>query len=425
MIKTKKQNKNSNSKAEEKTEKTIKKIKDEVSTKVKKLKGPKTAALVEAAAELVEASELPKVTPAKKDKKPKKEEVVVEESSSDIADESENEEDDEQIENDSDEEVSEDQKNKKPKAKRNKPVGYGRIIYVENFPTTFNRSKLASLFSPYGKILSIIFTCKAKHTYFNNDIGTNCAFIVFDDYQASSKALELNGKVVANQALIVRNPERKGRFRPLESVLVSNLKLSVTEDQIREVLPYSGKIEFIKTWRGTESKSAIAFIELRDVHKLRDTLRHNGTLLDGQAIQIDRVDIEKTVFVGGLNKSTTEDGLRNVFSSCGEIAFVLIKFGTNGYVIFKDTESVEKALKLDSTVIDESSIKVKKYIIKPKKAIRTNSGTYLGKKPNIGGKYLGKKPNTGSKYLGKKPFDPNFRKIKETGNKKPVEKVVA
>lgn len=73
------------------------------------------------------------------------------------------------------------------------------------------------------------------------------------------------------------------------------------------------------------------------------------------------------IFVGGISYSITEQELEEVFSQFGEVINVRIvrdyetgKSRGFAFVMFRDAESVEKAITLDNTKIGERIVGVKK-----------------------------------------------------------------
>lgn len=84
----------------------------------------------------------------------------------------------------------------------------------------------------------------------------------------------------------------------------------------------------------------------------------------------------RKLFVGGLNRGTTDDGLRDYFSQFGEIDSCIIKCDptTNrsrgfGFVTFKDKASVDKVLS-SSHLLDERKIDPKLAVPYPKSRTR-------------------------------------------------------
>lgn len=93
------------------------------------------------------------------------------------------------------------------------------------------------------------------------------------------------------------------------------------------------------------------------------------------------------LYVGNLNYSTSEEGLRNAFSSYGEIVSVKIIQGKGfGFVEYKSEDEAEVAKEaLNNTQLDGRSIKVSDARPQEKKSFG-DRGSYGEKKFGNGGK---------------------------------------
>jgi RNA recognition motif-containing protein len=82
--------------------------------------------------------------------------------------------------------------------------------------------------------------------------------------------------------------------------------------------------------------------------------------------QIGKFDSTRSVFVGGLPLETTEEDLTNHFVDCGNIQQIILptfKLGENkrrgfGFIEFYETESAQKALAKDGSMLNENVISV-------------------------------------------------------------------
>lgn len=92
------------------------------------------------------------------------------------------------------------------------------------------------------------------------------------------------------------------------------------------------------------------------------------------------------LYVGNLNYATSEEGLRNAFSSFGEIVSVKIIQGKGfGFVEYKSADAAEAAKEaLNNTQLDGRSIKVSDARPQEKKSFGERSG--FGSDRKFGGK---------------------------------------
>lgn len=93
------------------------------------------------------------------------------------------------------------------------------------------------------------------------------------------------------------------------------------------------------------------------------------------------------LYVGNLNYSTSEEGLRNAFSSYGEIVSVKIIQGKGfGFVEYRSADEAEAAKKaLNNTQLDGRSIKVSDARPQEKQSLG-DRGSHREKKFSNGGK---------------------------------------
>ncbi|TDG50045.1 hypothetical protein AWZ03_003555 [Drosophila navojoa] len=81
-------------------------------------------------------------------------------------------------------------------------------------------------------------------------------------------------------------------------------------------------------------------------------------------------DVKRTVFIGNLKYSASEQKLREIFSSCGEIDYIrCLQDGEKGckgvaYVCFQKPDAVGLALELNETLLDDRPIHVERYSVK-------------------------------------------------------------
>ncbi|XP_061394694.1 RNA-binding protein 34-like [Musca vetustissima] len=96
----------------------------------------------------------------------------------------------------------------------------------------------------------------------------------------------------------------------------------------------------------------------------KSSLKHSASALESKE------EAKRTIFVGNLKYTATEESLRETFSSCGEIEYVrCIRDKDKGckgvaYVRFKTADAVGLALELNQTLLDDRPINVERYSVK-------------------------------------------------------------
>ncbi|GBP04983.1 Nucleolar protein 12 [Eumeta japonica] len=128
---------------------------------------------------------------------------------------------------------------------------------------------------------------------------------------------------------------------------------------------------------------------LQSKEKAEKSISLNGIEFKGNHLRItlatkpesqDNGEAKRTVLVGNLKYSASEESLREIFSSCGEIEYVrCIRDGDKGckgvaYVCFNNADAVGLALELNETIVDERSIHVERYNVN-KLAQKSTRGT--------------------------------------------------
>uniref|UniRef100_A0A1A9W2U2 RRM domain-containing protein n=1 Tax=Glossina brevipalpis TaxID=37001 RepID=A0A1A9W2U2_9MUSC len=197
------------------------------------------------------------------------------------------------------------------------------------------------------------------------------------------------------RARIKKEKEEVRRLRDpaieLATVFVGNLPVNTKRTQLVRLFKgyepvnavrmctAAGQI-LIKHKMRREAGSLNAYVVLKDKETAERALALNGIEFKGNHLRVTPSDIKnsykasndvkRTVFVGNLKYSATEETLREIFSSCGEINYIRClredEKGCKGvaYVCFKSPDAVGLALELNETMLDERPIHVERYDIK-------------------------------------------------------------
>lgn len=176
------------------------------------------------------------------------------------------------------------------------------------------------------------------------------------------------------------------------TIFVGGLPYDKTEKDIRAFFAKCGEIESVRipTFPDSGRPRGLAFITFVDASSVKSALAYNEKDFGGRYIIVKESDGRapggkkeaekkefkpfqvsekpegcKTVFVGGLSFSATEDDLRATFDSCGTIVNARIAWDRDqdrskgfGYVDFEEDDAVESAVKLTGTTVAGRSIRV-------------------------------------------------------------------
>jgi len=161
------------------------------------------------------------------------------------------------------------------------------------------------------------------------------------------------------------------------------------------------KLAYIKQQFHEGKNNVNAYIRFKDVDSARKSCKLNGTEIDSHVIRVDIAgkgkldkdegkgpehDQSKAVFLGNVKFNEQEDNIRKHFEKCGHIIDVRIVRDTTtgmgkgfGYVNFDTSDAVEKAIKLNGTLLNDRSLRVTRAVNRPKKTV-----TVLEKKTKLG-----------------------------------------
>ncbi|XP_062304077.1 RNA-binding protein 34 [Osmerus eperlanus] len=195
------------------------------------------------------------------------------------------------------------------------------------------------------------------------------------------------------------------RIKLKRTVFVGNLPVSCTKKTLKIIFKDKGLIESIRFRSlvredpGMSRKCATiqrkvhsqrtsinAYVVFKDEEGAVQALERNGMEIEKDFhIRVDKVsqnslhDHKRSIFVGNLPFEINELPLRQHFEECGTVEGVRLVRDVNsgmgkgfGYVLFESADSVQLALKLNGSKLQDRSIRVKRSVPKDK-AIRMAS----------------------------------------------------
>ena len=174
----------------------------------------------------------------------------------------------------------------------------------------------------------------------------------------------------------------------IPQILVKNLPEMVTEENLRNTFEKFGKIINIKLEQDTEGKlGQVAYIDFETKQEKDAVLNQNEDLeIDGKKLEIKDPSIDdKTLFVGNVPYTSTEEDLEKFFEDCGTVKVQIVymdgKSKGYAYVTFQDENSIEMAFKKNGEKILDRPIKIER--IKSKNTLqmqnRGRRGGYRGR----------------------------------------------
>lgn len=165
---------------------------------------------------------------------------------------------------------------------------------------------------------------------------------------------------------------------PEYSVFVGNLPTAIKKGAIKKLFMPYGKILTIRfrTSEGVslfkkkdrkEAKALICYVRFTSKEEAIAACAMNGQMVEENRIRVSLQSqkhlghIASTVFVGNINRKTTDNELYDFFGRVGEIEYVRqISDKGIGYVCFKKGVSIAKALKLNQQQLNGRPLRISK-----------------------------------------------------------------
>lgn len=205
--------------------------------------------------------------------------------------------------------------------------------------------------------------------------GTFCN-IAFKTAKAAEAAIAASRKIKVVNSLVdvtakrLRKPdETRGR-----TVYVKYLKLNTTEGQVMKHFEACGEIERCRVT--AKPNIAFAYVTFTDKESVKEAVKLHNSILNGGTIavyehksepyiQLGQRDHKLIILLRNKQEFDSLEGARleKIFSKCGEIDQMEVICGKNvlAFIVFKNEQAVEKALKLSGKTQDGIELEVEKY----------------------------------------------------------------
>ncbi|XP_046288076.1 RNA-binding protein 34 isoform X3 [Marmota monax] len=211
--------------------------------------------------------------------------------------------------------------------------------------------------------------------------------------QCSIKVTDRHNCNVSQRKKIEINQEEE-RLKNERTIFVGNLPVTCNK-KIPAEGTLSKKLAAIKRKIHPDQKNINAYVVFKDEFAATKALKRNGAqIADGFCIRVDLASEtssrdKRSVFVGNLPFKVEESAVEEHFLDCGSIVAVRIVrdpvtgVGKGfGYVLFKDTDAVHLALKLNNSELMGRKLRVMRSVNKEKlKQQNSNPGLKKVSKP--------------------------------------------
>ncbi|XP_055380130.1 uncharacterized protein LOC129611169 [Condylostylus longicornis] len=239
---------------------------------------------------------------------------------------------------------------------------------------------------------------KKKNTLKDKTFSTKKNGKTFAEVKSQKTEEEDKTETKADTAINTKLTEDEQKERNARTIFIGNLPFNTKKQQLAKFLKPYGEMKNCRFRRPNGKKilnkmksenfsTIIAYAVMKSIEDAENCLILNGTEFKNHHIRVTKLekkfsldeDVNKrTIFVGNLRYSATEEKLHNIFSTCGDIEYVRTINNEKGckgcaYICFKKRDSVGLAMELDKTLLDDRPIHVEKYsekkkLIKPKRS---------------------------------------------------------
>jgi len=182
--------------------------------------------------------------------------------------------------------------------------------------------------------------------------------------------------------------ERQEGDKVNHEVIVMNLPYKAGIEDIKDFFNDCGNIERVNILKGPDGRpKGIAFVRFSEESSIQTAIGKNGSDYDGRTLKVEKATPREqrpgggnnrgpqsggpqgdpnstSVFVGNLSYTTSEDDLRQLFESCGEIKEVRIARDQDGkargfaHIDFESSDAVGEAIQKAGAELGGRSIRV-------------------------------------------------------------------
>ena len=225
-------------------------------------------------------------------------------------------------------------------------------------------AKVKNLPQGDSKALKRIF--KDCGDYQVSTVGEDYAVLEFSTKKQLKNALEMNGCTYKKQKIKVKKTKKEAPQEGVE-VVVGNLPLGKEERALEKVFKkcpeYQSRVfqGFARVKFDSEKSAKSALKKNRTVYREHEILVNK---LEDLPSSIQRKEGPTTVFVGGINSTTTEEQLRSFFSGCGNVKRIHIATDPSGnpkgfaHVEFTNPFAPQTAVNLAGKKLNGKPLKV-------------------------------------------------------------------
>lgn len=172
-----------------------------------------------------------------------------------------------------------------------------KTIFIGNLPINTKIDQLKKHFEKFGTIKTVRLRSHTGKKIYNKSMVKKdafiTAFIVYEQEAMADAAVEKHEKIFKDRRIrVTLAAQKKGTNK--KTIFVGNLPYATVDDDLYEVFSTCGEVESIRTIRGPNGCTGIAYVSFKEKSSLILALQLQGTMIRDRPVRLEKCkDIEK------------------------------------------------------------------------------------------------------------------------------------
>lgn len=189
-----------------------------------------------------------------------------------------------------------------------RPDESNKTIFVGNLPVNTKKEQVKTFFKSFGPVKTVrLRSHTGKKIYNRSTVQKDAfitAFVVLDSEQMAEKAVESCPKTFRDRRIrVTLAAQKKGANK--KTIFVGNLPYATVDDDLYQVFSTCGEVESIRTIRGPNGCTGIAYVSFKEKNSLILALQLQGTMIRDRPIRLEKCkDMQKAERKEGKKEET-------------------------------------------------------------------------------------------------------------------------
>lgn len=172
-----------------------------------------------------------------------------------------------------------------------------KTIFIGNLPINTKIDQLKKAFEKFGAIKTVRLRSHTGKKIFSKSMVKKdafiTAFILYEQEAMAEAAVEKHDKIFKDRRIrVTLAGQKKGTNK--KTIFVGNLPYATVDDDLYEVFSTCGEVESIRTIRGPNGCTGIAYVSFKEKSSLILALQLQGTMIRDRPVRLEKCkDIEK------------------------------------------------------------------------------------------------------------------------------------